>query len=96
MGKTIKIEAETVRILGKGARGVRIVNINAPDYVIGLDKVVMDENEKIAQADTLKDALAETPAGNVVDNGIGTEDLADDEESEGSVPPSENSENDEV
>ncbi len=93
MGKTIKIEAETVRILGKGARGVRIVNINAPDYVIGLDKVVMDESEKIALADTLTDALADTPTGGVGD--IGIEVLNDDEESEGSVRPTEESENDE-
>ena len=50
MGKTIKIEAETVRILGKGARGVRIVNIDAPDFVIGLDRVVNDENDDIALA----------------------------------------------
>lgn len=44
-GKTIKIEANTVRVLGKSARGVRIVNIEAPDFVIGLDKVISDERE---------------------------------------------------
>jgi DNA gyrase subunit A len=42
-GKTIKIEAESVRILGKNARGVRVVNINPPDLVIGLDKVIREE-----------------------------------------------------
>ena len=41
-GKTIKINASSVSILGKGARGVRIVNIESPDYVIGLDKVVSE------------------------------------------------------
>ena len=45
MGKTIKIEAETVRILGKNARGVRTVNIDPPDFVIDLDKVIKDEND---------------------------------------------------
>ena len=49
-GKTIKIDAESVRILGKGARGVRIVNIGIPDLVIGLDRVVRDENEVLALA----------------------------------------------
>ena len=39
-GKTLKITAESVRILGKAARGVRIVNIGAPDFVIGMDRVV--------------------------------------------------------
>ncbi|PKL06909.1 MAG: DNA gyrase subunit A [Spirochaetae bacterium HGW-Spirochaetae-9] len=42
-GKTIKIDASSVRVLGKGARGVRIVNLNAPDLVIGLDRVVREE-----------------------------------------------------
>jgi DNA gyrase subunit A len=49
-GKTIKIDAESVRILGKNARGVRIVNIGSPDLVIGLDRVVRDESEEIAIA----------------------------------------------
>ena len=42
-GKTIKIDANTVRILGKNARGVRIVNIAPPDLVIGLDRVIKEE-----------------------------------------------------
>lgn len=53
MGKTIKIEAETVRILGKNARGVRTVNIDAPDFVIDLDKVIKDENDISALPDDL-------------------------------------------
>jgi len=43
-GKTIKIEAETIRMCGKGARGVRVVNIEPPDLVIGLDKIVKEED----------------------------------------------------
>ncbi len=43
-GKTIKIDADSVRILGKNARGVRVVNIDPPDNVIGLDRIVRDEN----------------------------------------------------
>ena len=56
-GKTIKIDAESVRILGKGARGVRIVNIGIPDLVIGLDRVVRDENEVLALASGEPDGL---------------------------------------
>jgi len=65
MGKTIKIEAETVRILGKNARGVRTVNIDAPDFVIDLDKVIKDENDISALPDevTLTDDLSLTDAG---------------------------------
>ncbi len=39
-GKTIKLDVSTVRQMGKTARGVRIVNIEPPDFVIGMDKVV--------------------------------------------------------
>jgi len=40
MGKTIKLNVSAVRQMGKGARGVRIVNIDPPDFVIGMDKIV--------------------------------------------------------
>jgi DNA gyrase/topoisomerase IV subunit A len=42
-GKTIKFAAETVNVLGKAARGVRIVNIDRPDFVIALDRVAREE-----------------------------------------------------
>ncbi len=61
MGKTIKIEADTVRILGKNARGVRTVNIDPPDFVIDLDKVIKDENDMEALSEGLSpiEGLAE-------------------------------------
>ncbi|OQB97047.1 MAG: DNA gyrase subunit A [Spirochaetes bacterium ADurb.Bin110] len=42
-GKTIKLNVSSVRQMGKGARGVRIVNIEPPDFVIGIDKIVQEE-----------------------------------------------------
>jgi len=45
MGKTIKLDVSSVRQMGKSARGVRIVNIEAPDFVIGMDKVVQQQEE---------------------------------------------------
>jgi DNA gyrase subunit A len=44
-GKTLKISADSVNILGKAARGVRIVNIERPDFVIALDRIAKDEIE---------------------------------------------------
>jgi DNA gyrase subunit A len=62
-GKTIKIEAESVRILEKNARGVRIVNIDPPDYVNGLDKVIQEKVEKNEDAEiqdsSVQDQIAE-------------------------------------
>jgi DNA gyrase subunit A len=43
-GKTLKVAADTVSIQGKGAKGVRILNIERPDFVIGLDKVAREED----------------------------------------------------
>ncbi|MCX8013360.1 MAG: DNA gyrase subunit A, partial [Rectinema sp.] len=45
-GKTIKLDVSTVRQMGKTARGVRIVNIEPPDFVIGMDKVVQQQEEE--------------------------------------------------
>jgi DNA gyrase subunit A len=42
-GKTLKIAADTVSVQGKGAKGVRVLNIDRPDFVIGLDKVAKEE-----------------------------------------------------
>ncbi len=50
-GKTLKIAADTVNVQGKSARGVRVVNIDKPDFVIGLDKILREEEEVLeAQA----------------------------------------------
>jgi len=51
-GKTLKITAESVRILGKAARGVRIVNIGAPDFVIGMDRVVNEPSADLIEGKT--------------------------------------------
>jgi DNA gyrase subunit A len=43
-GKTLKVAADTVSIQGKGAKGVRVLNIDRPDFVIGLDKIAKEED----------------------------------------------------
>jgi DNA gyrase subunit A len=48
-GKSIKLKVSEIRIMGRSAQGVRIVSIDKPDFVIGLDRIVTDEstvNEK--------------------------------------------------
>ncbi|MDA8425758.1 MAG: DNA topoisomerase (ATP-hydrolyzing) subunit A [Treponema sp.] len=42
-GKTLKIAAASVSVQGKGAKGVRILNIDRPDFVVGLDRLVGEE-----------------------------------------------------
>lgn len=43
-GKTIRINVDTVSIMGRTAQGVKILDIDKPDFVIGLD-VVAREND---------------------------------------------------
>ncbi|MDR0557062.1 MAG: DNA topoisomerase (ATP-hydrolyzing) subunit A [Treponema sp.] len=43
-GKSIKITVGSVRVMGRTAQGVRILNIEKPDFVVGVDRIAQ-ENE---------------------------------------------------
>ncbi|WP_319475444.1 DNA topoisomerase (ATP-hydrolyzing) subunit A [Marispirochaeta aestuarii] len=45
-GNTIKIRSTDVSVMGKAAFGVRIVNITPPDVVIGMARVVKEDEEE--------------------------------------------------
>lgn len=50
-GKSIKLKVSEVRVMGRAAQGVRILNIDKPDFVMGLDRVVKeDEAAKVDEA----------------------------------------------
>jgi DNA gyrase subunit A len=42
-GNTVKLKVEEVPILGKHAVGVKIVNIEQPDFVVAIDRIAKDE-----------------------------------------------------
>ncbi|MDR2134120.1 MAG: hypothetical protein LBP27_03350, partial [Treponema sp.] len=42
-GKSIKIRVDTVPVMGRTARGVRILSIDRPDFVIGVDRIVQED-----------------------------------------------------
>jgi DNA gyrase subunit A len=46
-GKTLKMAASTVSTQGKSAKGVRVLNIDRPDFVIGLDKLIREEEAQV-------------------------------------------------
>jgi DNA gyrase subunit A len=49
-GKSIKLKVKAVPVMGRSARGVRILSIDKPDFVIGLDRIVKeDSNERPGQ-----------------------------------------------
>ncbi|MDR2782289.1 MAG: DNA topoisomerase (ATP-hydrolyzing) subunit A [Treponema sp.] len=43
-GKSIKITVDSVRVMGRTAQGVRILNIEKPDFVVGVGRIAQ-ENE---------------------------------------------------
>jgi DNA gyrase subunit A len=44
-GKTLRVDAESISHQGRGSGGVRVLDIEPPDTVSGLDRVVPDEEE---------------------------------------------------
>jgi DNA gyrase subunit A len=48
-GKSIKLKVDEIRVMGRAAQGVRILSIDKPDFVIGLDRVVKEEEHVIKE-----------------------------------------------
>jgi DNA gyrase subunit A len=42
-GKSIKLKVKEIRVMGRAAQGVKILSIDKPDFVIGLDKIVKED-----------------------------------------------------
>jgi DNA gyrase subunit A len=42
-GKSIKQEVKGIRIMGRSAQGVKILSIEKPDFVIGVDRIVKED-----------------------------------------------------
>ena len=42
-GKSIKLKVSSIRVMGRSAQGVKIFSIDKPDFVIGVDKIVKEE-----------------------------------------------------
>jgi DNA gyrase subunit A len=86
MGKTIRSSASTISIQGRSTQGVRVLTINPPDFVIGIDRIDAaddDENE------------VEGEDSEIIDNEIisdGEEDLDDDLSVNNNDPDMENDE----
>ncbi|MCR5291126.1 MAG: DNA topoisomerase (ATP-hydrolyzing) subunit A [Treponema sp.] len=45
-GKTLRVKASSIAEQGTGASGVHVVNINEPDYLIGVDRVANDTSKE--------------------------------------------------
>ncbi|MBQ0051041.1 MAG: DNA topoisomerase (ATP-hydrolyzing) subunit A [Treponema sp.] len=45
-GKTLRVKADTISKQGRGASGTRVINIDAPDYLVGFDKIAQENSEE--------------------------------------------------
>jgi DNA gyrase subunit A len=59
-GKSIKLTVKGISIMGRSARGVKILSIDRPDFVIGVDRIVKEE-EDVPPADTQPGETAAQP-----------------------------------
>jgi len=69
-GKSIKLKVKEVRVMGRSAQGVRLLSIDKPDFVIGLDRIVKEdvtvdvaeaEAEIQGEAETVEDTQEQLP-----------------------------------
>jgi DNA gyrase subunit A len=47
-GKSIKLKVKEIRVMGRSAQGVRLLSIDKPDFVIGLDRIVKEDDASAA------------------------------------------------
>jgi DNA gyrase subunit A len=83
-GKTLKIKASDVRLCGKTAKGVRIVNIEAPDAVVGIDRIVNEDQAQAASPEGHGETATEPQAD---DPSTGLFDVHVKESTENLMPP---------
>jgi DNA gyrase subunit A len=92
-GKSIKLKIDSIRIMGRSAQGVKILSIDKPDFVIGVDRIVKEDTavnitEKKNEENVLEDEE------NVQENDIPTEEdiVTDDTQEENTESRSEEDE----
>jgi len=51
-GKSIKLKVSSIRVMGRSAQGVRILSIDKPDFVTGVDRIVKEEEPSKAKEET--------------------------------------------
>lgn len=49
LGKTLRVPAASISEQGRGAQGVHVLDIKAPDMVIGLDRVTKEDEEETSE-----------------------------------------------
>jgi len=71
-GKSIKLKVSSIRVMGRSAQGVKILSIDKPDFVIGVDRIVKEEEASKANAgpelfNNTMDTEVPEPVNNIMD-----------------------------
>ena len=68
-GKSIKLTVDEISTFGRTASGVRILNIDRPDFVVGVDRIVKedDEDDGTSEADGTSETDGASEAGGEFD-----------------------------
>jgi DNA gyrase subunit A len=70
-GKSIKLKVKTIRVMGRSAQGVRILSSDKPDFVLGVDRIVKEDDDgqqeliddNPADGSPVEDSSADGPVG---------------------------------
>ena len=57
-GKSIKLKVKEIRVMGRSAQGVRLLSIDKPDFVIGLDRIIKEDEASAAVENAGESALS--------------------------------------
>ena len=60
-GQAVRSPIDTVRITGRAASGVKLVNLAAKDALIGISKVVASEEDESGEAEEVEVIEGEAP-----------------------------------
>jgi DNA gyrase subunit A len=52
-GKSIKMKVSDIRVMGRAAQGVRLLSIDKPDFVIGLDRIVKEDADTLVPEESV-------------------------------------------
>jgi DNA gyrase subunit A len=70
-GKSIKLKVASIKVMGRNAQGVRILSINKPDFVIGVDRIVKENDETNSGTPGFQNDLPFETAAEIPEAGTG-------------------------
>ncbi len=85
-GNTLKLRLADIAVLGKTAMGVHIVNITRPDLVVGVARVMKEDEDGVREAEEAAradEARAAAGAGDAADTAGGLDETVEDDAGEG-------------